>query len=99
EQMRNSPYLNTQEKSFGILAMGKIAQRANKTKATATITARGKTAGSTNSDDLSMNLKKYIGQSLKLKVSGTGSYYYSAETSGITADGSYKEEDSYLRAR
>ncbi|MCB0695985.1 MAG: hypothetical protein KDC07_01390, partial [Chitinophagaceae bacterium] len=99
EKMRISQYMNTQEKAFGILAMGKIAQRANKTKATATVTANGKNIGSTNGDNLSIDLKPYMGQSIKMKVNGTGSYYFFAETSGITADGSFKEEDSYLRAR
>jgi len=99
EKMRSTRYMNTQEKAFGILAMGKIAARANKTKANATLTANGKNIGNSNGEDISVNLEKYMGQAIKLKVSGTGSYYYFAETSGITADGSYKEEDSYLRAR
>ncbi len=99
EKMRNTYYLNTQEKSFGILALGKIAQRANKTKANASVLVDGKAIASTNGKDLNVNLKKYLRQATKLKVEGTGGYYYFAEVSGITADGSFKEEDSYLRVR
>ncbi|MCB0700061.1 MAG: alpha-2-macroglobulin family protein [Chitinophagales bacterium] len=99
ESMRSTYYLNTQEKSFGILALGKIARRANSTNATAKVSVNGKSIGNTDGKDLSINLKSYIGQPLNMSVSGAGSYYYFAEVSGITADGSYKEEDSYLRVR
>lgn len=99
EKMRSSYYLNTQEKSFGILALGKIAQRANKTKATASILYNNKSIASTNSKDLSIDLKNRTSNPLQIKVDGTGAYYYFAQTSGITADGSYVEEDKYLKVR
>src|SRR5262249_49495384 len=36
---------------------------------------------------------------LQVQVKGAGSYYYFWEIKGITADGSYKDEDSYLKVR
>ncbi len=99
ENMRNQPYLNTQEKSFGILALGKLAKRTNKTEASATVSAGGKTIATTAGKDITLNLAKYLNLPLKVRVNGKGAYYYFGEVSGITADGSYKEEDSYLRVR
>lgn len=99
ENMRSQPYLNTQEKSFGILALGKLAQRANRTEASATISAGGKTIATTSGKDITLNLAKHLNLQPKIKVTGKGAYYYFGEVSGITADGSYKEEDSYLRVR
>ncbi len=99
EQMRNSFYLNTQEKSFGILALGKIAQRASQTQASAEVTADGHNIGKSKGKDMTIDLTPYIGQNVKVKVEGKGRYYYFAEVAGITADGSFKEEDNYLRAR
>ena len=34
-----------------------------------------------------------------MQVKGKGGYYYFWEVAGISADGSYKEEDSYLKVR
>lgn len=99
EQMRTSRYLNTQEKSFGLLALGKMAKRANESNATAALLVKGSTVATTKGDDISKDIKQYVGSPLNIKVTGTGSYYYFLETSGITTDGSYTEEDSYLRVR
>ncbi|MEZ5015980.1 MAG: alpha-2-macroglobulin [Flavipsychrobacter sp.] len=99
EKMRRSYYLNTQEKSFGILALGKIAQRANKTQATANIMYNSKSIATTNGKDQSIDLRSRMDKPLQLKVEGKGQYYYFAEASGITKDGSYAEEDKYLKVR
>jgi uncharacterized protein YfaS (alpha-2-macroglobulin family) len=98
EQVKHDPYLNTQENAFLVLAFGKIAKAANKTNATASVTVNGKTlvAGQT---DISLNMKAYMNQTVQIKVNGKGNYYYFWQTSGITADGSYKQEDSYIRVR
>lgn len=99
EHLNTERYLSTQERVFSILALGKIAQRANKTNASASVNINGKTIANTKGEDIELNLAQYLGNPCKIKVDGKGSYYYFVETSGITADGSYKEEDSYLKVR
>lgn len=98
QQLLQSRYLNTQENAFGILAMGKLARKANKTTGTATILAAGKAVAST-SEQTSLDLKSLVGQILEIQVNGNGSFYYSWELSGLSADGKVKEEDSYLKVR
>lgn len=99
EYLQQQKYLNTQENVWGILALGKIARAANQTAASATIQANGKTIGNTSGSTLTIPLKPYLNQPLNVQVKGKGAYYYYWETSGITADGSYKQEDSYLKVR
>lgn len=99
DQLATERYLNTQEKAFSVLAFGKIARRANKSDATATIMADGTTIGSTKGKPFYADLKSYLGKPLSILVSGKGGMYYFWEMSGISADGSVKEEDSYLRIR
>jgi uncharacterized protein YfaS (alpha-2-macroglobulin family) len=99
EQMLQERYLSTQQNAFGILALGKIARTANKTTATASVTAAGKPVGVFIGDNLKTDLRAYINQALKVQVKGKGAFYYFWETSGITADGSFKEEDSYMKVR
>lgn len=97
--LSSQSYLNTQENVWGILALGKIARANNASNATATLYSGSKMILTSNGPTVSMGLKDYINQPLQLQVKGKGNYYYFWETSGITADGSYKEEDSYLQVR
>lgn len=99
EQMLKERYLNTQQNAFGILALGKIARIANKTTGTASVTSKGKPIGVFVNDNFKANLKNYVNQTLNVTVKGKGNFYYFWEMSGITADGSFKEEDSYMKVR
>lgn len=99
EQMQKERYMSTQQNAFGILALGKIARIANKTTATASVSSKGKPVGVFVNDNIKTDLKNYINQTLNIQVKGKGTFFYFWETSGITADGSFKEEDSYLKVR
>jgi len=99
EQLLHEHYLSTQENVFSILALGKVARKSNATTATAKVLVNGKQVGTANGSNISVNLKPYIGQPLQIQTSGKGDYYYFWEMKGITADGSFKEEDSYLKVR
>lgn len=99
DQLLRERYTSTQEKSFSILALGKVAKLANQTNATATVNANGRSIATTPGNTVTVNLKEYATAALSANVAGTGGFYYSWETSGITADGSYKEEDSRMRVR
>ncbi|XZF12729.1 alpha-2-macroglobulin family protein [Chitinophagaceae bacterium MMS25-I14] len=99
EYMLHERYLSTQERSFGLLALGKIARQANKTTGTAAVFAGGKSIGTANGQNIFADLKAYLNKPVQVQVKGTGTYYYFWEAKGITADGSYKDEDSYLKVR
>lgn len=99
QQMLQERYMNTQQNAFGILALGKIARIANKTTAIPSVTMAGKTIGVYTNDCLKADLRNYVSQALKVQVKGKGTCYYFWELSGITADGSFKEEDSYMKVR
>ncbi len=97
--LNQQPYLSTQEKIFSILALGKMARTANQTTATASVLLNGKPAGNANGSNILLNWKPEGKNMLQVQVKGKGAYYYFWETSGITADGSFVEEDSYMKIR
>ncbi len=99
QRLQQQAYLNTQENVWGILALGKLARISNRTAATATVFAGGRSVATTAGEPRSIDLKPYLNSALQIGVKGTGQYYYFWETSGITADGSYREEDAYLKVR
>lgn len=98
DQLAHEYWVNTQEKAFSLLALGKVARQANQTNASATVTADGRTLASTPGATVTVKLDRNATHPV-INVSGTGGYYYAWEISGISADGKVKEEDSYMRVR
>lgn len=96
-QVRAAGYLNTQERAFALLALGKIARKSQASTATATISAGGKQLGQFSGKDLTVN--NVANYKLLLKASGAGALYYFWEAEGISAGGRVREEDSYLKVR
>jgi uncharacterized protein YfaS (alpha-2-macroglobulin family) len=96
-QVRQAGYLNTQERAFALLALGKIARKSQASTATATISTSGKVLGQFAGKDLTVN--NVANYQLLLKASGAGALYYFWEAEGISAGGRVHEEDSYLKVR
>lgn len=98
EQMKKNRYLSTQERSFGFLALGRMAQRANASAGTATVAADGQVLG-TLTDGKDLVLTNVAGKNLTLQSTGGGELFYYWELSGISKTGSYDEEDRNLKVR
>jgi uncharacterized protein YfaS (alpha-2-macroglobulin family) len=98
QQMRSEKYLSTQERAFSFLALGKFLKQAGSTNATATIIAEGKTTGTFNGEDLTVT-KGILSGNVTIKTTGTGKLYYFWEMEGLSADGTFTQEDSYLKVR
>jgi alpha-2-macroglobulin len=98
DAMRSKKYLNTQENAFALLALGKLAVKANQSNITAEVRAGNKKIGDYKDGNLVLT-KDVAGKEIQIATKGTGSLYYYWEMEGLSADGSYKEEDSYLKVR
>ena len=48
---------------------------------------------------MKLNSKQLGGTNVEIRTTGTGRLYYFWQAEGISIDGSFKEEDSYLRVR
>jgi len=95
--LKNAYWLNTQERAFALLALGKMARRNANSTATATLILDGKPAGSFAGKDLT--LRNVANRNVSIRTSGKGTLYYFWETEGISASGQVREEDSYLQVR
>jgi uncharacterized protein YfaS (alpha-2-macroglobulin family) len=95
--VRAAGYLNTQERAFALLSLGKIARRSQASTATATLLADGKEIGKFDGHDLTVN--NVANRTLTIKASGAGQLYYFWEEEGISAGGRVRQEDSYLKVR
>jgi len=101
DALRTERWLNTQEISFALLALGKVARRAAESTIQATITANGKQIGQFTGANLVLTRQQVSGLqgNVSIAATGTGVLYYFWETSGVSYEGKVAEEDSYLRVR
>jgi uncharacterized protein YfaS (alpha-2-macroglobulin family) len=96
-QVKSAGWLNTQERSFALLALGKLAKKNAASTVTAKLLADGKAIGSFSGKDLTVT--NVANRKVALRTSGKGSLYYFWETEGVSPTGQVREEDAYLRVR
>ena len=97
--LKGRRYLNTQERVFSFLALGKLATNNAGNNVTAKVRSNGKQVGSFNGKTLTLTSSELTDGNVEIETSGTGNLYYFWNTEGINADGSYREEDSNLKVR
>ncbi len=97
--LKQRQWLSTQERSFGFLALGKLARSAVKSNVTADVKVNGKTVGKLNGTDLKLSAKELGGSNIDVVTKGSGRLYYYWVAEGVSATGAYKEEDSYIKVR
>ncbi|REA58650.1 alpha-2-macroglobulin family protein [Dyadobacter luteus] len=96
--IQSASYLNTQEASFAVLALGKVAKQSAGSNVTADITAAGKSIAKFTGKEL--KLKKDINnKSVGITATGKGNLYWFAQSEGMSATGAFVPEDQGLRIR
>ncbi|QNE38310.1 alpha-2-macroglobulin family protein [Hymenobacter sp. NBH84] len=96
-QVQQASWLNTQERAFSLLALGKLARRNAASTVTAALLADGKVVGQFSGKDVSVT--NVANRPLMLRTQGSGKLYYFWEMEGISPTGRVPEEDQYLRIR
>lgn len=97
EAMRKEKYLSTQDRAFAFLALGKVMNQQQQADFSAVIKAGSKMHEIKNKDTTIIASGETHAFEITLK--GTGKLYYFWECEGITSDGSFRQEDSYLQVR
>ncbi|WP_394994889.1 alpha-2-macroglobulin [Emticicia sp.] len=98
QTIKSTPYLSTQESVFSFLALGKIAKRSGESDVTASLSVDNKILANFAGTDLSLE-KGVAGKLVSVAAKGKGSLYYFAQQEGLSATGTYKEEDVFLKVR
>jgi uncharacterized protein YfaS (alpha-2-macroglobulin family) len=96
--LQSTPYLNTQEAAFAVLALGKIAKGTAGSTVTASVSANGKNLGSFEGKELHL-ADGIANQKLLISTMEKGNLYWFSQSEGMSATGSYVEEDQGLRIR
>ncbi len=97
--LKSNQYLNTQERTFSFLALGKMARQAGKSNVKAEIKVKGKTIARIDGNDWQGNKKDINSNQVEIVTTGNGRMYYWWEAEGISASGQYIEEDNFIKVR
>ncbi|MCF2495947.1 alpha-2-macroglobulin family protein [Dyadobacter chenhuakuii] len=96
--VQSAAYLNTQEAAFSVLALGKLAKKTAGSTVTATVSANGKNVGTLTGKELKI-AKGIDNQKVSIQTQGSGDLYWFSQSEGMSATGTYAEEDQGLSIR
>lgn len=99
QAIKSRTWLSTQERAFSFIALGKIAREATKTNLKVVVKVNGKQIAENDGSTLRLTAKQLGGATVEISTTGSGKLYYFWQAEGISRDGSFKEEDSYIRVR
>jgi alpha-2-macroglobulin len=99
EKLKAQKYLNTQENVFALLALGKIAKKAAQSNITGSILVNNSKIADYDNKTLSFGYDKISTGPVAIQTKGKGNLYYFWEAEGISKDGSYVQEDKFLKVR
>ncbi len=98
-RLKGDRYLNTQERAFSFLALGKVARNAARSTVTADVKVAGKVVASIGDKDWKGTNESLKGTTVEIATKGSGRLYYSWIAEGISISGAYVQEDNYLKVR
>lgn len=98
DQLKSNAYMNTQERSFAFLALGKMARAAGASNVSAEVRSGGKKIADVRGN-WKGDKKLLKGGAVEIVTTGSGRIYYSWMAEGISNTGQYHQEDNYLKVR
>lgn len=98
KSLQSASYLNTQEAAFTVLGLGKVARKSANSSVTADISVANKSLGKFTGKELKVS-QGINNQTVKVSTSGKGSLYWFSQTEGMSATGSFVQEDQGLKIR
>ncbi|HZG00875.1 MAG TPA: hypothetical protein VEY71_07725, partial [Chitinophagales bacterium] len=96
--MKRAGWLNTQERSFALLALGKVAKRQRNADVTGTLNVDGKQIAQFKNEPITVT-KDIANKNVNISANGNGTLYCYWEIDGVASSNTIKEEDNNLRVR
>lgn len=98
KELAKDSWMNTQERALSFLALGKFSKQAAQSTISATIEAEGGNSFAFSGKDLVIR-KGLVNGKVTIHTKGNGNLYYFWNSNGVSADGSFVQEDKQLKAR
>jgi len=95
DMINRTKWMNTQERAFSMLALGKLASLSAQGQVTATVSFNNRTIDF-KEKDLMIEL---AGTKASIATNGKGNLYWYLESEGLPESGKVQDEDRYLKVR
>lgn len=99
DMLKNRSWYSTQESSFSLLALGKLARMEGNSTAVGDIKVNGKTVARFDGKEVKYISKDASAKNIQLVTNGSGRLYYYWKSEGISVSGQHKEEDNFIKVR
>jgi uncharacterized protein YfaS (alpha-2-macroglobulin family) len=99
DRLKKERYLNTQERAFSFLVLGKLARSGAQSNVTAEIKSNGKLIGKIDGKDFRLTNAQLNSTNIEVITKGNGRLYFSWQMEGISSTGAYREEDNFIKVR
>ncbi len=96
--VKKSRWLSTQDRSFALLALGKMSRQNLSNNITGTITCGTESVGKYNNTDF-ISTKNLNNKPITITKTGNGKLFYFYQTEGISRTGNIADQDKYLMVR
>jgi uncharacterized repeat protein (TIGR01451 family) len=98
KEIRSQKWMNTQERAFSFLALGKFMKMSNAGNITASIDINNGNKYAFNGSDLIID-KNIANAKVSVSTEGSGNLYYFYISKGISSNGKYLQEDENFKVR
>jgi alpha-2-macroglobulin len=99
QQMNQVKSMTTQEQSFALLALGKLARKGINSQAKAVVRVNQQPVAELKGQSLNYAHANLLGQQVQIEVIGQGQLFYWYEVSGIPFDGQFVPRQQQLRIK
>jgi uncharacterized protein YfaS (alpha-2-macroglobulin family) len=99
DMLKNRSWYNTQESSFSLLALGKLAKLEGKSGVTADVKVNSKTVATFSGKEIKYSSGEAAAKDIEISTKGEGRLYYYWQSEGISTSGQYKEVDNFIKVR
>lgn len=96
--INSTPYINTQEASFAVLALGKIAKKTSASTVTGSVSVNGKKIAGFDGKELKL-AKGINNQKLTVSTQGKGDLYWFSQSEGMSSTRAFTQEDLGMSIR
>lgn len=99
ERLRDARWMNTQERIFSLLALGRFTRSQADATVTADVVVDGRTVGRFDGGVMTRTTDELGSGPVELRTSGEGRLYVFHEAEGISSTGDFVEEDRSMKVR
>lgn len=97
--LKNRSWFSTQESSFSLLALGKLAKLEGQSNVTADLRVNARIVARFNGNEIKYSTEDGAAKDIEIITKGEGRLYYYWQSEGVSISGQFREVDNFIKVR